>query len=102
MPLSPRMRPPGRTSRLPAQFAALLAAGLGAVVAAPAAAHEYWLAPSRYLETVHRTVEVGALAGTGFRGERKPFAPPHCVRLVARAQRQLDLGAVARDGEYVW
>jgi len=76
---------------------------LAAVTAAsPAAAHEYWLAPSSYVVTAGRPVEVGALAGTGFRGERKPFAAPHCVRLLVRAARLLDLSKVARDGEYTW
>ena len=68
----------------------------------PAAAHEYWLAPSRYLVSAGQPVELSALAGTGFRGEKKPFAAPHCVRLVARTSRLLDLSRVAREGEYTW
>src|SRR5882672_7860273 len=92
-----------RPARCPWGVRVLLAASLVAAgVARPAAAHEYWLAPSRYIAAAHQAVDVSALAGTGFRGERKPFAAPHCVRLTVRGQRQLDLLPVARDGEYVW
>lgn len=82
---------------------------LGAAVAAAlfagarvAAAHEYWLAPSPASAAPGTRVELGALAGTGFRGERKPFAAAHCRRLVVRTSRTLDLAAVARDGDYAW
>lgn len=77
-------------------------AGLIALLAAPVGAHEYWLAPSRYAGAVHEAVEVGALAGTGFRGERKPFSSARCLRFEARTGRRLDLSKVARDGELVW
>src|SRR2546426_7545725 len=80
----------------------VVALALLAADAAVAAAHEYWLAPSRYRVAARQPVELSALAGTGFRGERKPFATPHCVRLVARAARLLDLSRVARDGELTW
>lgn len=83
---------------------ACLAVLLGAALcwASPVAAHEYWLAPSRYLAGQAPSLELSALAGTGFRGERKPFAAAHCVRLAVRAARTLDLTAVVRDGEYTW
>jgi len=84
-----------------ALFALVFAA---AALAAPAVApaHEYWLAPSRYIAPPRAAVELAALAGTGFRGDRKPFAPQHCVRLEARAARTLDLTRVARAGDYTW
>ena len=83
---------------------AVLVMLLGAALcsAMPVAAHEYWLAPSRYLPGPNRAIELSALAGTGFRGERKPFAPAHCVRLTVRAIRTLDLTPVAREGGYTW
>ena len=80
----------------------LVLAGIVLGLALPAAAHEYWLAPSRYLQKTNAPVELGALAGTGFRGERKPFAPAHCVRLTVRAIRTLNLLPVASEGSYTW
>ena len=100
-----RFRMPGLSTRprcrapLPAVIAVLMAA-LGA--GSPAAAHQYWLAPSRYLGAAGKTVEIGAIAGTGFRGERKPFNPSRCVRLVVRSRRLLDLAPLGRQGEFVW
>lgn len=73
-----------------------------AVVAAPSQAHQFWLAPSSYAGVPRRVVEVGALAGTGFRGERKPWSPPHCVRFVARTANMLDLTRAASIGDVVW
>lgn len=81
---------------------ALALVGLALAVALPATAHEYWLAPSRYLPAPNRPIELSALAGTGFRGERKPFAPAHCARLSVHAIRTLDLTPVAREGSYTW
>ncbi len=81
-------------------IAAVLAAiTLGAPM--PAGAHEYWLSLTPGLPQT-REVQVGALAGTGFRGERKPFSPPRCVRMVVRAARSLDLARVAGSGKLVW
>ena len=71
-------------------------------MAGRSAAHEYWLAPSSYTAPANRPVTLTALAGTGFRGERKPFAASHCARLIVRAARTLDLGLVARSGDYTW
>lgn len=67
-----------------------------------ALAHEFWLAPSTYAGALRRVVEIGALAGTGFRGERLPWSPAHCVRLVARAASTLDLTRAASIGDVVW
>lgn len=80
----------------------LVLVGLALTAALPVAAHEYWLAPSRYLRSPNRPIELSALAGTGFRGERKPFAPAHCERLSVHATRTLDLTPVAREGGYTW
>ncbi len=75
---------------------------LPALPARPAFAHEYWLAPARYDVRPQPPVELGAIAGTGFRGERKPWSPARCVRFVARAERTLDLARGATSGEDVW
>jgi uncharacterized GH25 family protein len=67
-----------------------------------AGAHQYWLAPSRYLASPHTVVEVSAAAGTGFRGEKKPWSPARCVRFVGRAARTLDFTRAATVGELAW
>jgi hypothetical protein len=74
------------------------------LMAAPisARAHEYWLSPSSYDAAPHPVFEIGAVAGTGFRGERKPWDSPRCVRFEARVARVLDLTKVARNGETIW
>ncbi len=82
---------------------ATLAFAAAALIAAPIArAHEYWLAPSAYEARPGQPVTVSAVAGTGFRGEKKPWAPDHAVRLLARSSRVLDLSVVARAGELTW
>jgi len=78
---------------------------LGALLAfltSPACAHQFWLAPSQYLAGSGKTVEVRAFAGTGFRGESKPWDPPHGVRFVARAARTLDLTPATTPGRFAW
>jgi hypothetical protein len=75
---------------------------LTACAAAPAAAHQYWLAPDRYDARPLQPVAVAAFAGTGFRGEAKPWSPGHCVRFVARTSRVLDLSRAGVPGETTW
>jgi len=75
---------------------------LGALVAGSAAAHEFWLAPTSYMPKPRQAVEVGAVAGTGFRGPAMPFSSLRCVHLIARTDRTLDLGRYARNGELIW
>ena len=70
--------------------------------ATPVLAHEYWLALSAFRAGAGDTVLVGALAGEGFVGERKPFSPGRAVRLVVRASRELDLTSVASGGDTTW
>jgi len=80
-----------------------IAAGLFVQFLAPSAfAHQYWLAPSRYQVGVGQVAEIGAVAGTGFRGERKPWSPLLCVRFVARTSRMLDLTRAASPGDLAW
>ncbi len=76
-----------------------LACGLAAV---PAGAHEYWLALSRYQAAPGDTVDVRAFAGTGFRGELKPWAAPRAIRFMMRGPRELDLTRTAVNADLVW
>ena len=89
----PRLRVVGRL---------LLALFIAACEAVPALAHQYWLAPSRYDVRPQQPVEIGAFAGTGFRGEPKPWSPARCVRFVARTSRVIDLSRAASPGETLW
>jgi len=74
----------------------------GAVCASPAGAHQFWLTPTGYTLGVGQTVAIGAAAGTGFRGERKPWSPAHSVRFVARTSRTIDLARAASPGDFQW
>jgi uncharacterized GH25 family protein len=67
-----------------------------------ASAHEYWLSPSTWNAVPGDTVAFGTLAGEGFTGERKLYAPGRTVRLIARAERELDLQPVASEGDSIW
>src|SRR5262245_56685788 len=68
----------------------------------PVHAHEYWLVPMAYLARPGQVVGFGAVAGTGFRGERKPWSPPLTVRLLARTARTIDLTRASSPGDLVW
>src|SRR5882762_3720206 len=96
--LPPRIRPL-RHRVAAGLLLALLVTGGGV---APASAHQYWLAPSRYDAQPKQPVEVSAFAGTGFRGEAKPWSPGRCVRFVARTSRLIDLSRAAAPGETTW
>src|SRR5882762_4237593 len=67
----------------------------------PAKAHEFWLSPSRYAGG-GGPIAVRALAGTGFRGEEKPWDPGHTVRFIARVARSIDLTRAASPGDFTW
>lgn len=67
--------------------------------APPAHAHEYWLAPARYRAGGGDTLAVSAYAGTGFRGERKPYAAPRTLELSLRGPRTLDMRPAATNGD---
>src|SRR5262245_47736578 len=95
-----RVAPP-RAWRLLRVVAGLTAATLCGP-ASPAAGHEYWLTLSRWAAAPGDTVAARAVVGTGFRGERRPFAAARCVRLVARTGQTLDLSRGATDGGLVW
>lgn len=67
-------------------------------IAAPAAAHEYWIAPSAYRAGAGDTIDVRAYVGTGFRGEPKPYAATRTVRLDLQTGTVRDLRAAATNG----
>jgi hypothetical protein len=77
---------------------------LAALLALPrgAAAHEFWIAPSRYDAASGATLELSAVAGTGFRGERKPWSPDHAVRFTLRTAKAIDLARAASPGDMTW
>ena len=66
------------------------------------AAHEFWIAPSRYDAARGTAIELAAVAGTGFRGERKPWSPEHALRFTLRTTRSIDLTRAASPGDMVW
>ena len=70
-----------------------------AALAAPAFAHEFWLAPSSYRPASGDTVKLSVFVGTGFRGELKPYAAPRVVtwRVHAAADQDLRTGSVNGD-----
>ena len=79
---------------------ALVVASLG--LPGLAGAHEFWIAPSRYDAVRGATIDLAAVAGTGFRGERKPWSPDHAVRFTLRTAKAIDLARAATPGEMTW
>lgn len=83
------------------------AAWIAAVACLPLAAtgaraHEYWLAPSRYSGATGDSVRIECFVGTGFRGERRPWATRRAVRFEARDAALRDLKPGAVNGESRW
>jgi uncharacterized GH25 family protein len=62
-------------------------------------AHEYWLAPSRYAAAARDTVALAVFVGTGFRGEKKPYATPRTVRFTMNAAKTIDLRPATMNGD---
>jgi uncharacterized GH25 family protein len=73
-----------------------------AAIAGRAEAHQFWLASSEYVAGPGRVAEIRAIAGTGFRGEPKPWSPSHSVRFAARTSRVVDLSQAASPGDFAW
>ena len=80
----------------------LLALLFLAVAAATADCHEYWLSTQTWRCAPGDSVVVRSMAGTGFRGEMKPFTPKRAVRFTFEGSRSIDLTAAAVNGENVW
>src|SRR5258708_1536175 len=64
-----------------------------------ASAHEFWLAPSRYPAAAGERVDIQCCVGTGFRGERKPYATPRTLKFVLQTGRRDDLTRIATNGD---
>src|SRR3954466_6728547 len=88
----------GMTSRASILVLLLFSAGC----APCASAHEFWLAPSRYIAGPGAAITVRAFAGTGFRGESKPWDPTHSVRFIARTSRSIEMTRAASPGDLTW
>jgi uncharacterized GH25 family protein len=71
-------------------------------VSVPAHAHEYWLAPSAYRAAAGDTVTIGAWVGTGFRGERKAYAPSRVRRFERYGPSRTNLADTTHQGDTVW
>jgi uncharacterized GH25 family protein len=65
-------------------------------------AHEYWLEPSKTTAVAGDTITLRAYAGTGFRGEVKPYSPVRVIRFELHAPDQRDLSALAVNGDLDW
>src|SRR5213593_1520086 len=92
---------PARTRRTTEVKSAWISVVIGCIGFIPALsfAHEFWLAPSKYSAGAGDTVEVAAFVGTGFRGERKPYATPRVVQFTLRGTKTLDLRGAALNGD---
>jgi len=73
-----------------------------ALGAAPAWAHEYWLAPLRYAAAQGDTIAIGAHVGTGFRGEPVPYAATRSLRFEIQSARRIDLSRAPLNGDLTW
>lgn len=81
---------------------ALVFGGWSGVPALPARAHEFWLAPSRYIAHAGDTIRVSAFSGMGFRGETRPFAPQRVVRLFAVGDTSAAFTKGAVEGDSIF
>ena len=75
--------------------AILLSTWTLALAPSPPDAHQYWLSPSRYRIEPRVDVELGAVVGTGFRGEGVSWTAERCVRFLARSSETVDLARAA-------
>lgn len=75
---------------------------LATLAASPARAHEFWIGPTDYSGIPGRPASLGAIAGTGFRGDRIPWSPAHVVRFEARTARRIDLSELPTLGSLEW
>jgi hypothetical protein len=93
------MTRPTRSNPLPL----ILALAVSALsVPRAAGAHEFWFAPSQYRASAGDTIRIATFVGTGFRGERRPFARPRCIRFQLDGKRRLDLSVAATNGDLTW
>jgi uncharacterized GH25 family protein len=73
-----------------------------AVAADASLAHQFWLNVSDLTPSRGETVEVGALSGTGFRGDARPWQVERCVEFSWRTYRRFALSPFATQGATQW
>jgi len=81
---------------------AVLATVLLAVTSGRALAHQFWLNVSDHAPKPGEQVAVGALSGTGFQGEARPWSTGRCVEFAWHTDRRFALAPFAQDGEARW
>ena len=72
------------------------------VVAGPARAHEFWLAPSSYHAAAGDSIQLRVYVGTGFRGELKPYATTRTIAWAAKTSRMEDLRPTTSNADEVF
>lgn len=70
-----------------------------AFASSPSLAHEFWLMPSRYRAAAGDTIAISASVGTGFRGERRPYAASRALLFLLRTSKETDVRRVAVNGD---
>lgn len=85
-----------------ASHAALIGLTLLATCGDVSLAHEFWLNVSHLTPRRGERVEVGALSGTGFRGEARPWSDQRCVEFSWRTYRRFALSPFTEEGGTRW
>lgn len=88
------MRPPLRSL--------LLGFALVAFSSGLAVAHQFWLNVSDHAPRCGESVTVGALSGTGFQGEARPWSNERSVEFAWTTSRRVEVAPRAEDGETRW
>jgi hypothetical protein len=100
--MNPWQRPAGCVATAMAAATAGAIVAFALLAAAPAEAHEFWLAPTAFRAAVGDTVALSVFVGTGFRGELKPWAAPRARRFTLHGPRVIDLRPVTMNGDVTW
>ncbi len=87
---------------VPIASALLAGACALAAAAAPARAHEFWLAPSTYHAAPGDSVQLRVYVGTGFRGELKPYATTRTIAWAAKTSRMEDLRSTTSNADEIF
>jgi uncharacterized GH25 family protein len=86
-----------------AERSAPIALALLALAADAALAHQFWLNVSDLTPRLGETIEVGALSGTGFRGEARPWTRERAVEFSWQTYRRFALSPFAgEEGATRW
>ena len=85
-----------------ARLGALIGLALLAACADVSLAHQFWLNVSNLAPRLGERVEVGALSGTGFQGEARPWSSERCVEFSWHTYRRFALTPFIEEGETRW